>query len=269
MPPKSPLKLLMSGMCSGVGRIALTHLIHEGHELHLFYRKESDQIQLAQFENVHLYYADFNDLNNIKHFFEHYKGPAFDAYIGNAGIYPHEFRTSDNGIESCLQVNTLSHYYIIKEAIKRKLLIPGVSKTLLSSSAMHYGNIHWADLQFRKNYSHFDAYRQSKLALLLMNVYFHKKYDLCAIAWHPGPVKTNLTYDNSSFFQKMMITLFSRKIENAGLEFKKLILMDPNELRGGFFYFKGNLNRQSPQSKNIEKAQLLIARLDHLLEEHL
>lgn len=269
MIPKSPLRLLMSGMCSGVGRIALTHLIHEGHDLHIFYRKEADKEQLSQFENVSLYYADFNNLFNLQKFFDSYQGPPFDAYIGNAGIYPHEYKQSDNHIESCLQVNSLSHYYIIKQCLKNKLLIPGESKVILSSSALHYGNIHWSDLEFSKDFNPFEAYKQSKLALLMMNTYFAYKNNICAVSWHPGPVKTNLTYNNSSKFQKLFISIFSRKIEDAGMEFKRMILRPADTLYPGHFYFKGKLNRQSPQSLNIEKAQLLSEHFDRLIAKAL
>ena len=50
---------------------------------------------------------------------------SYDAVVLNAGIAPQETQLTPQGLESAFQVNYLSHYYLLREMLQRKLLGAG------------------------------------------------------------------------------------------------------------------------------------------------
>ncbi|GBG69270.1 hypothetical protein CBR_g3969 [Chara braunii] len=78
----------------------------------------------------------------------------------------------------------------------RKLFSPAKLRVInMSSSTHHSGNIHFADLNFRRKYHAFHAYTQSKLAIDLWTKELHRRYrdrGVTAVCVHPGLVDTAL-----------------------------------------------------------------------------
>jgi len=121
---------------------------------------------LSSFESVK------NAINSVKSLTE-----SIDLLILNAGLWNFEFIESKDNIEETLHVNLLSQIFMFNEL---EALIPrnDESKVIFTSSGLHQGEIQFEDLEFRKNFSGFKAYRQSKLGLLLLTRWLAKKANI-------------------------------------------------------------------------------------------
>lgn len=154
------------------------------------------QVPEADLEVMQL---DLSKLKAVRKFADDYQKQheRLDLLINNAGIMIPPFELTEDGFESQLGVNYLSHFLLTQ------LLLPLLEKTegsrvvSLSSNAHKNGKIHFDDLQFKSNYSAVAAYSQSKLACLMFAFELQRRLDssgskVMSVAAHPGMSDTNL-----------------------------------------------------------------------------
>jgi NAD(P)-dependent dehydrogenase (short-subunit alcohol dehydrogenase family) len=146
--------------------------------------------------------ADLSDLKQVHNLAEKLKKDYqhIDVLLNNAGAYfkMQRYQSAD-GYEMTLALNYLSPFLLTS------LLIDMLQKSNqgriinVSSGAHVEGTIKMDDLQSNKGYNGFDAYAQSKLALILFTYELARRLkntNITVNALHPGLVATNFGKNN-------------------------------------------------------------------------
>ena len=90
-----------------------------------------------------------------------------DVLINNAGVFPPDFRPTQDGFETQIGVNHLGHF-LLTNLLLDKLATSAPARVVTVSSMMHAGGkIDFASFCNPEKYSAMAAYRQSKLANIL------------------------------------------------------------------------------------------------------
>lgn len=121
-------------------------------------------------ENLRAFKLDLKSLKSVKEFaqkvVEHY--PEINLLVNNAGIMFGDHEVTEDGIESQLAVNHLSHFYlthVLLPALKKGGAIEGPSRIVNVTSCAHYpGKVYFEDINMKEHYDTTAAYAQSKLA---------------------------------------------------------------------------------------------------------
>lgn len=154
---------------------------------------------------------DLRKLSSVRAFAKAYAKQynQLDVLINNAGIMMPPFSLTEDGSESQLGVNYISHFLLTY------LLFPILKKTAnsrivsLASIAHKNGNINFDDLHSQKEYSKMGAYAQSKLACLMFAYELQRRLDKAghttlSVAAHPGVSNTNLGQHFPKIVQSVM-----------------------------------------------------------------
>ncbi len=116
--------------------------------------------------------------------------------IANAGVMAMPFGQTDDGFESHLGTNHLSHFVLVGRLLPLLTASAPARVVVLSSAGHAASDIHWDDPNFEHTpYSKMDAYGQSKTANILHAVELERRYGplgVHAYAVHPGMVATDL-----------------------------------------------------------------------------
>ncbi len=124
--------------------------------------------------------------------------PRLDLLINNAGVMaPPTRQETANGFELQLGVNYLGHFALTARLLPLLRLGDHPRVVSLSSLAHRTGAIRFQDLQWRRKYSAWGAYGQSKLAMLMFALELQRRSDAAAwgfasLAAHPGFARTEL-----------------------------------------------------------------------------
>ncbi|KAL5594649.1 hypothetical protein BROUX41_001568 [Berkeleyomyces rouxiae] len=146
-------------------------------------------LNLLSFADVRKSAAEVNSWADVPH---------IDVIITNAGIMAVPFSLTDDGNESQLQTNHLSHFLFVN-LLMPKLLASKAPRVVAVSSHVHrIGPIRWTDPNFNggKSYHRWLAYGQSKTANALMALSLAEKLGargLLAFPLCPGVCYTNLS----------------------------------------------------------------------------
>jgi NAD(P)-dependent dehydrogenase (short-subunit alcohol dehydrogenase family) len=143
---------------------------------------------------------DLADLSSVKTFADALlseKRP-LNLLVNNAGVMtpPKRFETVD-GFELQMGTNFLGPFALTLRLMPLLLAANESRVTTMSSNAATVGSIRFNDSQWRRRYSPFFAYAQSKLADLLFaqqlsSIARERNWDLISNAAHPGFTRTNL-----------------------------------------------------------------------------
>ena len=145
------------------------------------------------------------------------KVPRIDALICNAAIaqVPKLVYTVD-GFESQLGVNYFA-YFLLCGLLFERIEQSGGRIVLVSSLAYKTGlkRIQFEDLNFEKNYSAWNAYAQSKLALMMFAYELQRRIKAAGkktqvYVCHPGASRTGLIDKNAGRLNKMIWAVLSR-----------------------------------------------------------
>ncbi len=119
-------------------------------------------------------------------------GTPIDMLILNAGVMALPKReVTEDGFERQFGTNFLGHFALTAKLWP--LLADGARVVPLSSIAAKRGRLHLDDPMFARGYKPWDAYSQSKLAMLMLGLELARRQDRAAsIAAHPGFARTNL-----------------------------------------------------------------------------
>ena len=272
-------KVLITGATSGIGRVTALTLaglganvtvacrdINKGRLLIEEFQMNSDKkkgtidllkCDLSSFTSIRLACSEFRKSNDI-----------LDILINNAGIWNFTRKVSKDNIEETFAVNFLAPYLITNEMIE----IMGHSdeaRILFTASGLHQGEISFDDIEFKKSFSGFKAYRQSKLAIILFTRKLAndlKNTNICTFSIHPGMVNTDLGRD-AGFFSGLVFKLMGLPVEKGAVT---LIFAatdnDVSKYSGEYFYLK-KVKESSAESYNMASAKKLCAIADVYLGE--
>jgi NAD(P)-dependent dehydrogenase (short-subunit alcohol dehydrogenase family) len=194
--------------------------------------------------NIHLIRLDLSSLESVLQFISEIKSrfTHIDLLINNAGVMPSKSRTCDYGVEYTMGVNYLSPYFITTALSK---MMPIGSRVVNVSSLMYrYGKI--ISEMFipvkAKKYSRFNAYANSKLALLYMGIDLSdtlQKQGITINVCEPGIVNTPILKMGNRLVDFLANLLFRPFIRSPrkGAETILYLALDESvaENSGGFY----------------------------------
>jgi len=110
---------LVTGANRGLGRAAALGLARRGASVHLLCRDRGrgqearDEIaKRAGNDDVHVHEIDLASIRSIRAFVEGFDAPRVDVLVHNAGVLPHERRTSDDGLELTVAVHVVGPHVL-------------------------------------------------------------------------------------------------------------------------------------------------------------
>jgi NAD(P)-dependent dehydrogenase (short-subunit alcohol dehydrogenase family) len=257
--------VFFTGATSGFGRIAACKLAEQGDRVVAAVRNKSRAEELLAFfyshypkakgriETVECDLTDFNSVvNAVSNFSEKYA--SLDLLVNNAGIMNKSLHFSKNGIEETFQVNFLAPllftFYFLP------LLSAAQGKIINSSSSFHHGTINFNDIEGKRLFSGFNAYRQSKLATLLVTNMLKDDFqasDVKIYNQHPGIVFTNLGRDSNILF-RFGLELLGVSPEKGAETLLFLANTPAHKLTNGGFYAQCKKWKTKPDSNNMKLA---------------
>ncbi len=170
--------IFMTGATSGLGLDVASHLASTGAKVVVTVRN-TEKLQALQdyykthyptgqgkIEHIECDLSSFESILAACSAFKN-KHDRLDTIINNAGVWNFEYKESKNQIEEIWHVNFLAPL-LINHLLVDLLSQSREAKIIYTASGLHQGEINFDDLEFRKGFSNFKAYRQSKLAVILM-----------------------------------------------------------------------------------------------------
>ena len=268
---------LITGATSGFGKIILQHLAKSGYDV-IVLARNADKIEVLKkelqvqypscvLESVSCNLASFSSIVSACEAIKA-KWNKIDLMILNAGLWNFKYTETENKIEETLQVNVLSHLLIYS---RLKHLIPKnrQSKVIFTASALHQGEINFKDLEFKNQFSGFKAYRQSKLAAILLAKWFAKQEENEGISFfsvHPGVVKTELGR-NANWFSKFVFNLMGTSLQHGAKTHLYLIDTDAKSLHSGDYYSKRESVKTTAYSYDMQVAKKLLDQLNNYFDQ--
>ena len=199
---------LVTGATSGIGRVTARALADMGATVVVVSRNRqrcADTVEEVRSSTGNLtvgfMVADLSDLSQVRRVAAEFatRYPRLDVLVNNAGAYFLKRQESADGFEMTLALNYLSPFLLTH------LLLPSLEASdsarivNVSSGAHSRGVIDFDDLQSENDYVGFDAYAQSKLALMLFTSELARRLEGSSItvnALHPGEVATRFGRNN-------------------------------------------------------------------------
>jgi NAD(P)-dependent dehydrogenase (short-subunit alcohol dehydrogenase family) len=195
--------------------------------------------------------------------------PHIDVLVNNAGLALTNFTETSEGIETTFATNVLSMCLLtalLADILKKA---PAARVVNVASSTHTQAKLKLEDIEYRKGYSLFGAYNQSKLCNIILTYEFAKKFansNVTVNCLNPGPVKTELARDMSPVF-KFIGKLFFLTPEKASQT--AIYLASSNELSKitGRYFIKCKPAASSKTSMDPEigkKLWTICAKMTHV-----
>jgi NAD(P)-dependent dehydrogenase (short-subunit alcohol dehydrogenase family) len=167
---------LVTGATNGVGRVVAERLAQQGWHVLVHGRDRSRGEQVVQAiadrgGSARFHAADLSSLNTVRQLAEEVMRdhPQLHLLINNAGIgfgRPGAGREqSQDGFELRFAVNYLAPFLLTHRLIPA--LLTGAPSRVVNVASIGQQDLDFGDLQMTRGYSGVDAYRRSKLALIM------------------------------------------------------------------------------------------------------
>jgi len=255
--------IVMTGATSGLGKAAAKRFVENGATLIVLYRNKDKLIDLQkELDDKSVIVGILCDLASsasIKNACEEIKKSydRLDILINNAGIWSFDFQESADGIEKTFHVNVLSPYILIKE-LHDLLLKSSSPKVITTASGLYQGSLNFEDIEYREKFSGYKAYRQSKLAVILLTRLLAKKEtEIVYVTQHPGLVSTGLAR-GGNWFAKLFFKFFGKSPEKGAKTLIHLVESPSENLKSGEFYANQKVTKTSTnESNDLEIAEKL------------
>ncbi len=276
--PRQGKKLvIVTGANSGIGYETALELSRAGAEVIIASRdpaKGMDAVTrikaIFSGANVRFERLDLASLASIADFAARIAAryPSVDILINNAGVMalPTRQRTED-GFEMQLGVNFLGHFALTAHLLPQLRNAEKPRTVQLSSIAHKRGAINLDDLQSEKSYSPWQAYNQSKLAMLMFALELQRRsgvanWGILSTAAHPGVARTELIANGPgrNALMKLAETIVFPLISQsaaAGALPTLYAATSPNAAPGGYYGAQGFLDLKGPPgpAKMMPQAQ--------------
>jgi NAD(P)-dependent dehydrogenase (short-subunit alcohol dehydrogenase family) len=193
-----------------------------------------------------------------------------DVLINNAGVWNFSYCESHNNIEETLHVNVLAPLlinYLLLDVLSKS----NQAKSIFAASALHQGNIDFSNIESKEHFSGFNAYRQSKLEVILMCRLLAKKLAVVNIGVyceHPGLVNTKLGRD-ANWFSNLFFRVMCLPAEKGARTLIYLAEENKNNLITGEYYYKKAVKKTTKQSYDMTMAQKLLDKLEIYLKDYI
>ena len=199
---------LVTGGNSGIGKSVALGLAKMGATVVVVSRNKekgetavTDIVEKSGNKNVELIQADMSSQNSIHQLVNEFRArhEKLHLLINNAGVYLTKRSETEDGLESTFAVNHLGPF-LLTSLLVDILKASAPSRIVNVTSDAHKGaRINFDDLQGEKKFSGWQAYGQSKLAMILYTHGLAKKLEGTGVtvnSAHPGVVRTNFAKNN-------------------------------------------------------------------------
>lgn len=254
IPDLSGQTIVVTGANSGIGYYAALEFARAGAEVVLACRSaERGGRALAGIEaeapgRARLEMLDLSDLASVHEFADRLKarGGKIDILLNNAGVMaPPVRQTTAQGFELQLGVNFLGHFLLTALLLELVMNAKAPRIIQVSSVAHRQGQMAWEDLQSERRYNAWNAYRKSKLAMLIFAQELGRRsaqgsWGVLSLAAHPGIAATELVANgpgrNSliALLQKLAAP-FIQQPGDAGAWPLILAGFDPSAVQGAYY----------------------------------
>jgi NAD(P)-dependent dehydrogenase (short-subunit alcohol dehydrogenase family) len=145
------------------------------------------------------------------------------------------------------------------------------AKSIFTASALHQGNVDFANLEYKTNFSGLRAYCQSKLEVILICRLLAKKLEeqnIGVYCQHPGFVNTKLGRD-AGWFSNFFFRTLGISPEKGAETLIYLADENKSQLVSGEYYYKKAVKKTTSQSNNMLVAKKLLNTLKTYLNPYL
>src|SRR6267378_1961716 len=262
---------LITGGNSGIGKATALGLARMGANVVMVSRsKEKGEAALAEIiaesgnRNVELMLADMSSQDSIRRLASDFKAGhgKLHLLVNNAGVYLTRRTTTVDGLESTFAINHLGPF-LLTSLLLDILKASAPSRIVNVTSDAHNGaKINFEDLQGEKRFSGWQAYGQSKLAMILFTHELAKKLEgtgVTANSAHPGVVRTNFAKNNGGLVMLGFRFLGIFFISPDSSAKRILYVATSPSLEGvtGKYFTKMHETRSSPESYDDDSARRL------------
>lgn len=271
--------VLITGATSGIGKETAIALAKLGATVVITSRHQEtgeqarkDISTASRNDAVQVFHCDFASLDSVRTFCSSFLNTydRIDVLINNAGTWDFHRRESRDGIENIFAVNYLAPF-LITNLLLGRLIASAPARIVSVVSGLHWGTIRFDDIESRKQFSGFKAYRQSKLALLLFSRILAQKLSGTGVTVNcadPGMVATNLGRD-APLIPKMIFKVFG--ISPAKGAATSVFLASSEEIGSvsGECFRGRKIARTSRNSNDLQTADKLWTISEHYLKNFL
>jgi NAD(P)-dependent dehydrogenase (short-subunit alcohol dehydrogenase family) len=259
--------VLITGVTSGIGKETARGLAKMGATIVFTTRDEErgkatkeELVKSTGNENIHVVFCDLASFESIRNCCYEFKSrfDTLDVLINNAAIWDYTRRESKDGIENIFATNYLAPF-LMTHLLLDLLEKSAPSRIINLTSGLHSGTINFQDIEFKKKFSGFKAYRQSKLGIILFTRLFAKKLEGTGVTVntvHPGMNRTNLGRD-AGRISRGIFKLIS-KDPKIGAQTPIYLASSPDvEGVTGEYWYKKIKDKSSEESYDMDLARKL------------
>lgn len=178
---------------------------------------------------------------------------AIDVLLNNAGTMPNRLELTEQGFEAQIGVNHLGHY-LLTRLLLPKLRARERARIVHVSSMLHArGDIDFDNFRGEKAYKPFDAYYQSKLAIVLFSNELARRLEGSGVtsnALHPGGIRTDIMRHNNALIRFATRLIF--KPVSEGSKTPVMLVSDPELATVSGRYFDGG-REKAPARKALDR----------------
>jgi len=262
---------LITGGNSGIGKATALGLAKMGATVVIVSRNKekgetamTDIIAKSGNKNVELIQADMSSQDSIHKLAEEFRArhEKLHLLINNAGVYLTKRSESEDGLESTFAINHLGPF-LLTSLLVDILKASAPSRIVNVTSDAHKGaKIDFDDLQGEKRFSGWQAYGQSKLAMILFTHELAKKLEGTGVtvnSAHPGVARTNFAKNNGGLVMLGFRFLGIFFISPESSAKRILYVATSPDLEGvtGKYFTKMHETRSSPESYDDDSARRL------------
>lgn len=273
--------IVMTGATSGLGKVAACEMANNGASVFVLCRNH-DKGKMLQ-KDYHESYAngrgsieiipcDLSAFHSIVTASNdlHSKLNSVDMIINNAGIMNFQFKETQDRIEETWQVNLLAPM-LLSHLLIDLLATSEDARIIFTASALHQGEINFQDLESRKEFTSYKAYRQSKLALILECRYLGQKLSKTNIgvyAQHPGLVRTDLGR-GASWLSRMFFAVMGKNPHDGCKTLLHVVETPKEDLISGEYYADNKVTHTTKESYDLSVAAILFETVRAYLDAHI
>jgi NAD(P)-dependent dehydrogenase (short-subunit alcohol dehydrogenase family) len=270
----SAKKILITGSTDGIGLETAKKLIQQGHTV-LLHGRSSEKLsatyqQLKEFQQsddqIETYRADLSKMEEVSNMAKQVteKHSQIDVLINNAGVLKTPNTKTESGMDIRFVVNTIAPYLLTKQLLP---IIPATTGRIINVSSAGQAPVNfraWSDVT--KNYSDFDAYSESKLAIIMWSNHL-------AATLKESPMIVSIN-PASLLGTKMVREGFGQPGKDVGIGVRILVqaaLGDEFANASGKYYDNDNQRFAEPGSDalNPSKNAQLVEEMERILQREL
>lgn len=218
--------VLVTGATAGIGLVTARELARKGAHVTIVGRSPEKCAQVAEQiktatdnPNVETIVADLSSREEVHRAAYEFKKrhTRLDVLVNNAGGVFMSREISKDGIEMTFALNHLN-YFLLTHLLLDVLKASAPARVInVSSDAHRGGKVNFDDIQYKKGYSGFAAYSQSKLCNILFTYELARRLEGTGVtvnALHPGFVSSEFG-KNNGFMMRLILKILTPVAKNT------------------------------------------------------